>query len=123
MKQLFLFIIAFSLLASGGLAADTRAATKGDVITLSGTIVDNLCAEAHKAGMDAFIKSHTRECALMPDCAASGYSLYHYGALLPFDRASSKKIETFLKKKREQPQCCREGQKERREIYPYLHKE
>jgi len=61
--------------------------------------VDNHCADAHKSSMEQFIKSHTKECALMPDCAASGYSLYHYGALLRFDKESSKKVEQFLRKK------------------------
>ena len=69
-------------------------------MTLSGTIIDNLCAEAHKADIAKFITAHTKNCALEPQCAASGYSLYHYGALITFDGPSSKKIEEFLKQKK-----------------------
>lgn len=95
--------MALTLISTGVFAAEIQAEIqkdkKSEKITISGTIIDNLCAQAHKSSMEQFIKSHTRECALMPECAASGYSLYHYGALLRFDKESSKKVEQFLQKK------------------------
>lgn len=99
MKHLYILIMTVALMATGAMAADPHKGMNADTASLTGTIVDNLCAEAHKATLDEFIKTHTRECALMPKCAASGYSLYHYGALIRFDAASSKKIGQFLKKK------------------------
>ena len=68
-------------------------------ITLKGTIIDNKCAEANKANLSNFIKTHTKECALMPACTASGYALYtNERLLMKFDKESSAKVAEFLKK-------------------------
>jgi len=99
MKHLLIMLMAMTLTATGAFAAENKKGYKPEKITLSGVLVDNKCAAAHRSNLEQFIKSHTKECALKPDCAASGYSLYHYGALIRFDRESSKKIEQFLKKK------------------------
>lgn len=74
------------------------AANEGETITLKGDIIDNLCANGNKDNLAEFVKSHTKSCALMPNCVASGYSLYVDGKLHRFDDASNKKIEEFLKK-------------------------
>jgi hypothetical protein len=88
-KAVFTFLLAgFSALAF--LAAET--------ITLRGTIIDNHCAAMGKDNLAEFVKTHTKSCALMPDCAASGYSIFSEGKLHKFDQASSKKVEEFLKK-------------------------
>ncbi|HOD13987.1 MAG TPA: hypothetical protein PK307_03840 [Spirochaetota bacterium] len=99
MKHLIFMMITFTVISTGAIAADNQKGKISENITISGILVDNHCADAHKSSMEQFIKSHTKECALMPDCAASGYSLYHYGALLRFDKESSKKVEQFLRKK------------------------
>jgi hypothetical protein len=68
-------------------------------VTLKGTIIDNECAQANKADLANFIKTHTKECALMADCAASGYAIYTDDKLLmKFDQDSSVKVAEFLKK-------------------------
>lgn len=68
-------------------------------ITLKGTIIDNKCAEANKADLANFVKTHTKECALMPECAASGYAIYTDEKLLmKFDQESNGKVAEFLKK-------------------------
>ena len=68
-------------------------------ITLKGTIIDNKCAEANKADLANFIKTHTKECALMPDCAASGFAIYtNEKLLMKFDKESSVQVAEFLKK-------------------------
>jgi hypothetical protein len=74
------------------------AALAGEVMTLKGTIIDNRCAGMNKDNLADFIKTHTKQCALMPDCVASGYSLFVDGKLHKFDQASNKKVEEFLKK-------------------------
>jgi hypothetical protein len=51
-----------------------------------------------KDNLAEFVKTHTKACALMPDCAASGYSIFADGKLNKFDQASNKKVEEFLKK-------------------------
>jgi hypothetical protein len=89
MKRFAYLLLAVALISMVSLAAD--------VITLKGTIIDNKCAEANKADLANFIKTHTKQCALMPDCMASGYSLYADGKLQKFDKDSNAKIVKFLK--------------------------
>jgi hypothetical protein len=66
--------------------------------TMQGVLVDNACAGGHKDDMASFVKTHTKDCALMPGCIASGYSLYTQdGQLLGFSPKSNKSIVAFLK--------------------------
>ncbi|HCS47084.1 MAG TPA: hypothetical protein DIW61_02025 [Candidatus Aminicenantes bacterium] len=74
------------------------AALAGEVMTLRGTVIDNHCAGMSKGNLAEFVKTHTKACALMPECVASGYSLFADGKLHKFDQASNKKVEEFLKK-------------------------
>lgn len=102
MKKMITFAVAALLIAGAVYAAETAAKPAAGVkaMTYEGTIIDNLCATGNKAKLGDFIKTHTKQCALMPNCAASGYSLYMPdGTLMPFDKASSMKIQKFLKKK------------------------
>ena len=54
---------------------------------IEGYLVDKACAaEVIKEGGDA-ARAHTKECALMPDCKASGYGLVTAdGKFLKFDK-------------------------------------
>jgi hypothetical protein len=79
-----------------GLAA--LALLAGEAITLKGTIIDNHCAESNKDHLAHYVMTHTKECAVMPHCAASGYSIFVDGKLHKFDAESSQKVEEFLKK-------------------------
>ena len=102
MRKIFLAAIAVMLLAGIVFAVEKAAkpAEGAKVMTYMGTIIDNLCATTNKANLGEFVKTHTKKCALMPNCAASGYSLYMPdGKLMPFDKAGNKKIITFLKRK------------------------
>jgi hypothetical protein len=67
-------------------------------MTLKGTLIDNHCADMAKDNLAEFIKTHTKACAIMPDCAASGYSIFADGKRYKFDAESSKKVGEFLKK-------------------------
>lgn len=81
--------------------ADTAANTEApaaQTMTMKGVIIDNLCAGAHKEDLAEFVKTHPKSCALMPGCAASGYSLVSDGVITKFDKDSSDKVEAFLKK-------------------------
>jgi hypothetical protein len=101
-KNIIITIITLVLVAGAVLAADQapKTETAAKIMTYQGTIIDNLCATGNKANLGKFIKTHTKECALMPNCAASGYSLYMPdGSLMAFDKASGAKIQKFLKKK------------------------
>lgn len=97
MKKVLAMLLAVVFVGSLAFAAEKAA--KAPVKKMTGVIVDNMCAGANQANIAEFVKGHTKECTLMPDCAKSGYSLFIDGKLLPFDDASAAKIEKFLKKK------------------------
>jgi type 1 fimbria pilin len=95
MKKLMFAAVALCFVASLVSAVPARAAS----MTFNGVIIDNMCAGSHKAELADFIKTHTKDCALMPGCVASGYAIYADGKLYEFDKASNAKVVTFLKKK------------------------
>lgn len=74
------------------------ALSAGETMTLKGDIIDNMCANGHRDELAEFVKTHTKECALMPACAASGYALFADGKLFRFDVTGSAMVEEFLKK-------------------------
>jgi hypothetical protein len=90
MKKAMLAVLLVGLAASAFLEAKP--------ITLKGTLIDNHCAAMAKDNLAEFVKTHTKACAIMPDCAASGYSIFADGKLYKFDAESSKKVEEFLNK-------------------------
>lgn len=96
MRRLAVLCLAVCVFAAPALAAD-KVAIPSDAVVLKGTLIDNKCAEANKGDIGGFIKTHTKECALMPACAASGYSLYSDGKLMMLDPGSSAMAEEFLK--------------------------
>lgn len=99
MKKFSPAILALGLITFIGLTVQARAAVAGpETLTLKGDVIDNKCAAGNKDHLSEFVKTHTKQCAMMPACAASGYSLYADGQLYKFDQASNKKVEEFLKK-------------------------
>ena len=89
MKKVVMAVLLASLVGLFSLAAD--------ILSFKGDIVDNMCAAENKDNLAEFVKTHTRECALMSDCVASGYSIFTEGKLYKFDQASNTKIEEFLR--------------------------
>ncbi len=93
MKKIVLLAVILSFVVPVSFAADLN------TVSVKGTIIDNLCAVSQRPeDLPVFIKTHTKECALAPSCAASGYSIFSGGKLINFDKESSAKIEEFLKK-------------------------
>ena len=76
--------VAFSMVAQ---AADVE-----------GILMDKMCSgKALKDGMKA-AQAHTRECALMEDCAKSGYGVFTKdGKFVTFDAEGNKKALAALK--------------------------
>ena len=72
---------------------------KADTLTIKGVLIDNQCAQANKDKLLEFIKTHPKDCVLMPSCAASGLAIYADGKLTEFDTDSNAKILAFLKEK------------------------
>lgn len=73
------------------------AADKKDV-KLTGYVIDNACS-ARATGDAALdkVKAHSTKCALMPNCAKSGYAIFADGKLYKFDEDGNKKVGELLK--------------------------
>lgn len=106
MRKVALFVLAFCFVAALAFAqgamesapAAASAPVAGNTLTLSGVVIDNACAGAHKDSLADFVKTHTKECAIAPGCIESGYSIFADGKLYKFDKNSSAKVAEFLKK-------------------------
>jgi hypothetical protein len=69
-------------------------------VKLTGYLIDNACAGAHvkEVSFKERVKKHSTSCALMPNCASSGYALYTAdGKLYKFDETGNKTVEDLLK--------------------------
>ncbi|MFA4993436.1 MAG: hypothetical protein WC571_05660 [Candidatus Omnitrophota bacterium] len=108
MKKILFVLMALCFVSSLAFAQDaakpaetTMAAdvstTAPEAIVLKGDIIDNTCADANKDNLAEFVKTHTKECALLPNCQASGYSILADGKLSKFDADSNAKVAEFLK--------------------------
>ena len=86
-KRLLLAISVMALFSSLPLAAET----------VDGYLVDKMCsAKIVEKGAGA-AKMHTKMCALMPNCKASGYGVVTAdGKYLKFDKAGDAKAVTLL---------------------------
>jgi len=72
------------------------AAFAGENVTVSGVLVDKMCSGETKTTEKAL--EHSKDCALMDQCAASGFGVVTAeGAFLTFDAAGNKKAVEFLK--------------------------
>lgn len=64
---------------------------------MQGTLIDNQCVSAHQADLAEFVKTYTKECALLPECVKSGYSLIAAdGTVRRFTKKSNAGIVEYL---------------------------
>ena len=94
MKRVLYGAIMFSFISSMAFAQTTAVET----VELKGVIIDNMCASAKPEGLADFVKTHTKQCVLMADRQASGYSIFVDEKLTRFDKESTAKIVEFLSK-------------------------
>lgn len=90
-----LFALSLLLALSALLYAQEKNSVK-----LTGYVIDNACGGAHvkDANFKERVKKHSTSCALMPNCASTGYALYTAdGKLYKFDAAGNKTVEELLK--------------------------
>ena len=65
-------------------------------VKISGYLIDNACATAAK-DLATRVKNHSTSCALMPDCAGSGYAVFSEGKLYKLDKAGNESAEGLLR--------------------------
>jgi hypothetical protein len=90
------FAISLVLLFAGVLYAQEQASKS---VKLVGYLVDNMCASAHAedADFDTKAKGHSVGCALMPNCAESGFALVIGKRMYKLDEAGNKQALDIYK--------------------------
>lgn len=93
-EQFTTVVMLFSLLQPNG----GEVLAEGEKVW-TGYLSDTKCSEAVKDDSDPsdFLKHHTKDCALMPNCKSAGYILYSKHEWLKFDDAGNKKAVELLK--------------------------
>ena len=80
------------------LLAGIALAREGKSVKLTGYIIDNACsARAASENGAEKVKNHTVKCAMMPNCAKSGYAVFADNKLYKLDEAGNKKAAEILK--------------------------
>lgn len=93
MKRVIPIVLALCFVVSLAFAQGAETAA------ITGDIIDNMCLDAHKTeDIAQFVKGHSKQCAITPECEASGYSIYSEGVVNKFDKESNARIAEFLKK-------------------------
>ena len=67
---------------------------QGKKATLAGHLVDQMCGGDLKDAAKA--AEHSKECALMDHCAASGFGIFADGKYVKFDAEGSKKAKALV---------------------------
>ncbi len=101
MRRILSFLTLFSMMATVLISAQTKKAAQSSD-QLKGYVMDRMCGSklSQYPPDQAMTKAakHTRICALMDGCAASGYGLVLNGTWTAFDDKGSKKAEQYLRK-------------------------
>jgi hypothetical protein len=69
---------------------------QGKKATLTGHLVDQMCGGELKDASKA--ADHSKECALMDHCLASGFGIFADGKYVKFDAEGSKKAKALVEK-------------------------
>jgi hypothetical protein len=101
MKRYILLLAAFSFVLTVGAALSANAAeseASPKTVSMVGYIIDRACAIPNKDNLDSYVLTHPKECALAPNCQASGYMFYSDGKLYALDDETNKEVLEFLNK-------------------------
>lgn len=101
MKKYLVLLVAFSFVLTVGAALSAGAADSGTspkTVSMVGYIIDRACAIPNKDNLAEYVKTHPKECALAPNCKASGYMFYSDGKLYTLDEETNKEVVEFLGK-------------------------
>jgi len=88
-RTMLAFLLAVACTLSAGIA-------QGEKVTLTGHLVDQMCGGEVKDAAKA--ADHSKECALMDHCAASGFGIFSNGKYVKFDAEGSKKAKALVEK-------------------------
>jgi hypothetical protein len=73
---------------------------KANVSSVSGVLIDQSCGASmmKEANPEAAAAGHPKECAMKPDCAASGYAVITGSQMIKFDDKGNQLAKDFLQK-------------------------
>lgn len=91
-------LIGFSTLVL--FAVMTASAQDTKTVTLTGYVVDQMCAGgmAKKANVMQKAAAHTRDCSLEESCSAEGYGIFSDGKYYKFDEKGSATAKVLIEK-------------------------
>lgn len=93
MVRKLVLVLCLCFMASVGFAQVTN-----DAVPMTGVIIDAQSADNNKDNMADFIKTYTKDDALMPEAVASGYGIFLEDGYMKFDNDSNAKVIEFLNK-------------------------
>lgn len=84
MRRIMTSFAAVSIVAA---ALVVLVSAQDKAVTLTGSIVDKACSARHAKAPDPMVAAagHTKKCALMPNCAGSGFGVFSDGKFYEFD--------------------------------------
>src|SRR5262245_5195099 len=89
--------VSCGMVLAGSLALTLSIAmAQGKKVTLTGHLVDQMCGGEVKDSAKA--AEHSKECALMDHCLASGFGIFADGKYVKFDGEGSKKAKELVEK-------------------------
>jgi len=95
MKRVLLVLIPLLLVS-----CQLFAQSKGETVTLNGTIIDTRSVKLQQDDLEDFVAGYTKEKALQPIAIDSGYSIYlaeNFNGYMNFDNGSTAKIADYLR--------------------------
>ena len=104
MKKFISVLVLACFVAGVGIAQDTKPATAKMGAKSEGKwhgyVVDAMCAKGMMKKEDPMSKAatHTKECALNEDCAASGFGVFSGGKYYEFDESGDKMAKEMIEK-------------------------
>ena len=84
MRRILISLAAVSIISA---ALVVLVSAQDKAVTLTGSIVDKSCSARHAKAPDPMVAAagHTKKCALMPNCTASGFGVFADGKFYEFD--------------------------------------
>jgi hypothetical protein len=84
MRRILTSLAAVSIVAA---ALVVLVSAQDKAVSLTGSIVDKACSARHAKAPDPMVAAagHTKKCALMPNCAGSGFGVFADGKFYEFD--------------------------------------
>ena len=95
MRRILISLAAISIVIA---AMVVLVSAQDKAVSLTGSIVDKACSARHAKAPDPMVAAagHTKKCALMPNCAGSGFGVFADGKYYEFDEKGNELAKAKL---------------------------